>query len=143
MARGSFVKVDAPALERATAAKATSASGTESRGPLAAMVLLSDLDSLIHEAQDDRARARLRKLGFALDGLPRLLTARQRLAETADRRWVQVYERVRQRYGRGLAAVRERVCSGCFVTLPTTARPRLGSQALQICESCGRLLYWT
>ena len=130
------MKVDAPALEREKAS-------TEARGPLAAMVLLSDLDSLIREAQDDQARARLRKLGFALDGLPRLLTARQRLAESTDRRWVQIYERVRQRYGRGLAAVRERVCSGCFVTLPTTARPRSDSRALQICESCGRLLYWT
>jgi predicted nucleic acid-binding Zn-ribbon protein len=136
------VKVDAPALERVTPAKAAPAA-SEPGGSLGAMVLLSDLDSLIREAQDESARARLRKLGFALDGLPRLLVARQRLAETTDRRWVQVYERVRQRYGRGLAAVRERVCSGCFVTLPTTARPRSDSQALQICESCGRLLYWT
>lgn len=137
------MKVDAPSLERATPAKAASAGGSESRGPVGAMVLLSDLDSLIREAQDENARARLRKLGFALDGLPRLLAARQRLIETTDPRWVQVYERVRQRYGRGLAAVRERVCSGCFVTLPMTARPRSDSQVLQICESCGRLLYWT
>ena len=115
----------------------------ETRGPLAAVVLLSDLDSLIREAQDDRARARLRKLGFGLDGLPKVLAARQRLAESMDRRWVFTYERVRQRYGRGVAAVRERVCSGCFVTLPTTARPRGESHALQICEGCGRLLYWT
>ena len=136
------MKVDAPAIERETSAKAASG-GSEPRGSLGAMVLLSDLDSLIREAQDESARARLRKLGFALDGLPRLLTARQRLAETTERRWVQVYERVRQRYGRGLAAVRERVCSGCFVTLPTTARPRSDAKALQICESCGRLLYWT
>ena len=137
------MKVDAPSLERATPVQAASAGGSEPGGSLGAMVLLSDLDSLIREAQDADARARLRKLGFALDGLPRLLIARQRLAETTDQRWVQVYERVRQRYGRGLAAVRERVCSGCFVTLPTIARPRSDSKALQICESCGRLLYWT
>ena len=136
------MKIDVPAVGRETPAKGADG-GAETRGSLAAMVLLSDLDSLIREAQDEVVRARLRKLGFALDGLPRLLTARQRLVESTDRRWVQTYERVRQRYGRGLAAVRERVCSGCFVTLPTTARPRGDSKVPQICESCGRLLFWT
>jgi predicted nucleic acid-binding Zn-ribbon protein len=126
------VKVEGAVLER----------GVETRGPLASIVLLSDLDLLIREAQDPRARARLRKFGFEIDGLPRLLAVRARLAETTDPRWVHVYERVRQRYGRGVAAVRERVCSGCFVTLPTIARPR-EADSLQICESCGRLLYWT
>lgn len=131
------MKVDSPAPARVGEPR------LEARGTLAAMVLLSDLDGLIREAQDDRARARLRKLGFDLTGLPKLQAARARLADSADRRWVMAYERVRQRYGRGVAAVRERVCSGCFVTLPTTARPRGENSALQICEGCGRLLYWT
>lgn len=115
----------------------------EPRGTLATVVLLGDLDGLIREAQTETVRARLRKLGFSVEGLPKLVATRNRLAEAADRRWLLAYERVRQRYGRGVAAVRERVCSGCFVTLPTTARPRGESDALQICESCGRLLYWT
>ena len=127
------MKLDTPALDRRV----------ETRSPLAAVVLLSDLDALSREAQDEKARARLRKLGFSLDGLPRLLTARNRLAEATDRRWIYAYERVWQRYGRGVAAVRERVCSGCFMTLPTIARPRVDSSALQLCESCGRILYWT
>jgi predicted nucleic acid-binding Zn-ribbon protein len=142
------MKVDSPILERGAVARGAQARaseprGLEARGMLAAMVLLSDLDLLIREAQDERARARLRKLGFALEGLPRLVALRGRMAETTDPRWMHAYERVRQRYGRGVAAVRDRVCSGCFVTLPTTARPRAESNALQICESCGRLLYWT
>ena len=137
MARGGVVKLDAPAAPK------TPESRLEGRSTLANMVLLSDLDALIREAQDERARARLRKLGFALEGLPKLLAIRQRLADSTDRRWVLAYERVRQRYGRGLAAVRERVCSGCFLTLPITARPRGENKALQICEGCARLLYWT
>src|SRR5436190_10047829 len=83
MAGGGLVKVDASSLERATPAPAASPGGSEPRGAMGAMVLLSDLDSLIREAQDEDARVRLRKLGFALDGLPRLLIARQRLAETS------------------------------------------------------------
>jgi predicted nucleic acid-binding Zn-ribbon protein len=111
---------------------------------LQSIVLLADLDAMIREAQSPESRARLRKLGFDLEGLPRVMAARARLADTIDRRWTFSYERTRQRYGRAVAAVRERVCSGCFVTLPTTARPRAGdAPAPQHCESCGRILYWT
>jgi predicted nucleic acid-binding Zn-ribbon protein len=107
------------------------------------VVLLADTDALIREAQSAESRTRLKKLGFRLDGLPRVETARARLVESIDRRWMLAYERARHRYGRAVAAVRDRVCSGCFVTLPTTARPRDGDAgSLQVCESCGRILYW-
>src|SRR5262249_42752011 len=99
---------------------------------------------MIREAQNPESRARLRKMGFDLEGLPRLVAARAGLADGIDRRWPLPYERTHQRYGRAVAAVRDRVCSGCFVTLPTTARPRPGDASTpQQCESCGRILYWT
>ena len=107
------------------------------------VVLLADLDAMIREAQNPESRARLRKLGLDVEGLPRIASARARLAEGVDRRWRLSYERTRQRYGRAVAAVRDRVCSGCFVTLPTTARPRTAdASAPQHCESCGRILFW-
>jgi predicted nucleic acid-binding Zn-ribbon protein len=107
------------------------------------LVLLGDLDLLIGEARDETSRARLRKLGLELTGLDRLVAARQRLAEAIERRWVVMYERARLRYGRGVAAVRERVCQGCFVTLPTSAACRPGAdQTPGLCESCGRVLFW-
>jgi predicted nucleic acid-binding Zn-ribbon protein len=85
----------------------------------------------------------LRKLAFDLEGIARVEAARTRIVDGIDRRWTMPYERTRQRYGRAVAAVRERVCSGCFVTLPTTARPRTGDASTpQMCESCGRILYW-
>ena len=109
---------------------------------LARLVRLGDLDLLLHEVQDAESRARLRKLGFALSGLARLETARARLVGAIERRWMVAYERARQRYGRGVAAVRERVCLGCFVTLPTSATPRPGpDETPNLCASCGRILY--
>lgn len=115
----------------------------ESLSPMATVVLLSDLDALIREVGDAISAMRLRKLGFELDGMPRLVAARERLTEGMERRWMVAYERARHRYGRGVVAVRDRVCSGCFVTLPTVARPRAAEAALHVCESCGRILYWT
>ena len=110
---------------------------------LESIVHLSDLDGMIREAHGAESRARLKKLGFDLEGLARVTATRARMANAIDRRWTNVYERARQRYGRGVAAVRDRVCSGCFVTLPTTARPRNGEAGVpHVCESCGRILYW-
>jgi len=122
---------------------------------LGRLVHLGDLDLLLREVRDPESRARLRKLGFDLSGLAALEAARERLARAIERRWMVLYERARQRYGRGVAAVRERVCLGCFVTLPTSAAPQRpvidagpggsppgAGDAPGLCASCGRILYW-
>ena len=108
------------------------------------IVHLNDLDLLLRETTDPPSRARLKKLGFGLEGIAKLQAARSRAAADAERRWMGVYERARRRYGRAVAAVRDRVCLGCYVTLPTTARPRsVDGEPLSTCESCGRILYWS
>jgi len=113
------------------------------------LVLLGDVDLLVREAEDPESRQRLRRMGFEVEGLPRVVAARDRLARAIDRRWIVTYERARQRYGRGIAAVRERVCQGCYVTLPTSVSRQVvgtGPNARPgppgLCASCGRILYW-
>ena len=107
---------------------------------LETLVRLHDLDLLRRMLDDRAAAARLADLGVPAapaDGFER---ARARLASVLDRRWLTIYERALARYGRGLAAVRERVCQGCFITLPTSALP--GPDSPMMCESCGRVLCW-
>jgi predicted nucleic acid-binding Zn-ribbon protein len=107
------------------------------------MVRIGDIDLLLRELAEPAGRARLAKLGLGVEGVRHVAAARARIAAEVERRWLMPYERARQRYGRGLAAVRERVCQGCFVTLPTSAAPRPdGGDAPGLCQSCGRLLYW-
>jgi hypothetical protein len=104
------------------------------------LVRLHDLDLLRQQLAAPGSAARLASLGFAPpDPLP-LERLRTRLAGGLDRRWLQVYERALGRYGRGLAAVRGRVCQGCRITLPTAALP--APDAPLMCESCGRILCW-
>lgn len=122
-------------------APATLPDATDS--PMSAVVLLGDLDALIREVGNPACRARLRKLGFELEDSARLVAARGRVIEVMERRWMLAYERAFHRYGRAVVPVRDRVCSGCFVTLPTVARPRAAAQTLHVCQSCGRILYWT
>lgn len=113
------------------------------RGPAReAAAALHDLDLLSRELADRASVARLRKLGFELGGIERIARERGRLALQLERRWILAYDRAHQRYGRAVAAVRDRVCSGCFITLPSIARPRTGDEGLMICQSCARLLYW-
>ena len=109
---------------------------------VAAMLELHDLDQVLELAHDPAARARLARLGFGFEGVPALERERSRLFGALDRRWASLYERSLARYGRGVTLVRERVCQGCFVTLPTSAAPAPGESGLHLCESCGRLLYW-
>ena len=67
--------------------------------------------------------AGLRRIGYAIGGAPALERERDKLAGVIDRRWLTWYERSLGATGRGLTMVRERVCQGCFVTLPTSAAP--------------------
>jgi len=104
------------------------------------VLALQDLDLLLEEMSSRVSVGRLMRLGFApADGT--LAHERAVVVERLDRRWAQHYERAHQRYGRAVVRVRERVCLGCFVTLPTSAAPGSG-EWLTVCESCGRILYW-
>ncbi len=95
---------------------------------------MSALDQLVRLHDLDLLR---QQAGDAAAGLER---ARTRLVGPLEPRWLHIYERARGRYGRGVAAVRGRVCQGCHITLPTSALP--APDAPKMCESCGRILCW-
>jgi predicted nucleic acid-binding Zn-ribbon protein len=102
---------------------------------------LQEMDLAHAELGDPKNVVRLRRIGFPEPEMALLERARDRLLATMDRRWVNHYQRARDRYGRGVAVVRDRVCQGCHITLPTCAAPS-GDDPLTLCESCGRILYW-
>lgn len=104
------------------------------------LVQIHDLDLLLEQLRDPSACERLATLGFGAASPDAVERVRSRLAGTLDRRWVALYERALRRYGRGMIGVRDRVCQGCHLTLPTSAQPIPGLPT--ICEGCGRLLYW-
>ncbi len=52
------------------------------------------------------------------------------------------YDRLRVRGKRGLAAVRNQVCTGCHMRVPIgQITVLMRSEDVQLCESCGRYLY--
>ena len=106
-----------------------------------ALLQLQDLDLLLGEVAEPAGRARLARLGLASGDAAPMQKQRDKLFGGLDRRWQRFYERAQSRYGRGVVQVRDRVCQGCRVTLPTSAQPGPG-EFLTLCESCGRILYW-
>ena len=105
------------------------------------VLLLQDLDLMLAELSDAKSLQRLRKLGFGAPERTTLVRARAKVLGQVEGRWLKLYERAASRFGRAVAIVRDRVCLGCFITLPTSASPAAG-EVLTLCESCGRILYW-
>ena len=109
-------------------------------GTLEGLAALHDHDLVLEEAHDAGTAQRLKALGLVVGPTAGLDRARAALAQGLERRWLVAYDRARGRYGRGMAVVRERVCVGCFMKMPTSAVPA-GDLPVQ-CESCARVLYW-
>ena len=105
------------------------------------LLQLHDADLLLASLAQDDSRNRLKRMGLECEESASLERMRARLLKQIDPRWLTPYERALDRYGRGIVAVRDRVCQGCYITLPTSKVPS-SSDTLTLCESCGRILYW-
>ncbi|GIW71599.1 MAG: hypothetical protein KatS3mg102_1141 [Planctomycetota bacterium] len=73
----------------------------------------------------------------------RLLGERAAALQRLSPQTAQLYERLRERgLARGLAAVQQRKCQGCYVELPTNLQAMvLAGRELVRCPQCGRFLY--
>lgn len=75
--------------------------------------------------------------------LARLTAERQARAAALDPQALRTYEHLRRtKGGLAVAAIRQRACQGCRVTLPANVelRARAGRE-LVTCQNCGRILY--
>ena len=103
------------------------------------LAALQDVDVMIRERKSEE------ELGFSVEGLESLESARKKLAEQIDNRTLRLYERLSKRYDRAVVPVIEHRCLGCSMTVPTSKRKLLGSgagSAMVTCESCGRILFF-
>jgi len=110
---------------------------------LQSLVILQDLDEMIAEAENTELLQQQEKMGFKIKGLEQLKEAREELIQKIPHDIFSHYNKIRDRYGRAIAPVRENICLGCFITIPTyLSTKQIGNQVLRNCENCGRFLYW-
>jgi predicted nucleic acid-binding Zn-ribbon protein len=108
-------------------------------GALAALVLLQDLDRMIHDAADPLHSEEVSRMGFRVEGLPELRAAREEVAAGLDRSALRLYDAVAKRYaGTTVVPVRNRTCLGCSAVQPRSFVPDRGKPST--CQSCGRIL---
>ncbi|MCG8604971.1 hypothetical protein MJD09_08245 [bacterium] len=101
------------------------------------LVALQDLDMMIREVDD------VKSLGFDITGREKLHEAREELVKKISKPILHRYETLRQRYKRAVVPVKDDVCLGCFMRIPTSLFTRGRSdQDVNLCEGCGRVLYW-
>ena len=110
---------------------------------LQTLVILQDLDDMIGEAENAELLKEQEQMGFEMKGLQKLKEARQELLDKLPVDIHGQYRKIRKRYGRAIAPVRENICLGCFITIPTAlSNKNIGNLDLRNCENCGRFLYW-
>ncbi|MCK5739640.1 hypothetical protein KAH55_10675 [bacterium] len=101
------------------------------------LVTLQDLDMMLTELDD------VEKLGFDTTGRKDLEKARDELVAKMSRPLLYTYEKLRKRYKRAIVPVKDHVCLGCFLRVPTSLSVRGREDAgVYTCEGCGRILYW-
>jgi predicted nucleic acid-binding Zn-ribbon protein len=107
------------------------------------LVALQDLDSMLREAKDKDEASKLKDMGFEVEGVEKLESAREELSQRIPQNLLNLYKRVSRRHERAVVPVTSSMCLGCFVTLPTsfTSSARMKNQ-IRTCESCGRILYF-
>jgi predicted nucleic acid-binding Zn-ribbon protein len=106
------------------------------------LVSLQDLDTLIRETSDPARVRELEAMGFAVGGVEKLRASREKLTRQIEKRWLLVYDRVSNKYGRAVVPVEDRTCLGCLMNLPAQVFSEVAAEkGIQLCENCGRILY--
>lgn len=101
------------------------------------LVALQDLDIMIKDIDD------VKSLGFEVAGKEKLQEARDEIVKKISKPLLSNYEKLKTRYKRSIVPVKDDVCLGCFMRIPTSLFTRGRSdQEVILCEGCGRVLYW-
>ena len=101
------------------------------------LVILQDLDVMITDIDQ------VRQIGFKVAGKEKLEEARSELVQKLSKSLLYNYENLRKRFKRAIVPVKDDICLGCFMRIPTSLITRGRSdQDVINCEGCGRVLYW-
>ncbi|WP_172301873.1 C4-type zinc ribbon domain-containing protein [Pseudenhygromyxa sp. WMMC2535] len=93
----------------------------------------------------DAERTRLDEIDAKLQrSAKKARKSRKHLLDSVEKGLLRRYERIRRRGGVGFVPVNERRCSACKMAVAhqTYVSLRAG-EIIPVCESCGRLLYWS
>lgn len=105
------------------------------------LIALHDIEQLLVEIESEEYL----DLGFKVKEKRKseLNTAKNDIVEKLPPNVYRRYQRLKEKFGRGIAPVVGGICMNCFVQLPTAAVG--GTQknlTLENCSNCGIYIYW-
>ncbi len=82
--------------------------------------------------------------GSFLASVEKLKTLREETVKKIPPAILRKYEKLRSKYGRGVAPVINGICTNCFMEFPSAlvSRPEK-NKAIESCPNCGIYVYWT
>lgn len=78
------------------------------------LVALQDIDNMVTDSSEEK------ELGFQTGGLGDLQAIREEVAAKIGAPMLRTYERLHLRYRRAVVPVKDEICLGCFIKLPTS-----------------------
>jgi len=95
---------------------------------------------MIRDAEDAKHSAKMQEMGFPIEGIAALRTARGEITQHIKPQLLTRYQRVSSSYERTVVPVVGELCTGCLTKVPTSFRYE--KNAVMTCENCGRILYF-
>jgi predicted nucleic acid-binding Zn-ribbon protein len=107
------------------------------------LIMLTDVCFMLDDLKSGKMTDEEKELGFKLGQEEKLQEAEKDLRSQIEGRWLGHFDRIRTKYSHPVVPVRNNVCHGCFLTLPTSmpSKERI-NQEVMLCNNCARFLYW-
>lgn len=107
---------------------------------LETLIMLQDLDLMIKEMSDKATATQMSEIGFDVDAVDNLVSAREELEKKVASEYLAIYRRLMDRGLRAVVPVRDNTCLACFMKQPTKYP---GSDTeVRRCNHCNRFLYY-
>ena len=101
----------------------------------------NELDDIIDENSDieDRHKLEIKKIEMEIESSQEKIT---QMEKSIDPKLINEYNRIRESRGTGIAELKDSICMGCNIKIPTFFMEKIkNTKGIFHCESCGRILY--
>ncbi len=106
------------------------------------LIALNDIDAMLKDAESEEYK----RLGFQTKEqcIENLKKMRDEIAASIPKSILRRYEKLKKKYGRGIAPVVNNICTNCFMQMPTEVASKTDkNEKVETCENCGIIIYWT
>lgn len=101
----------------------------------------NELDDIIDENSDmeDRHKLEIKKIEVEIESSQEKII---QMEKKIDPKLINEYNRIRESRGTGIAELKDSICMGCNIKIPTFFMEKIkNTKGIFHCESCGRILY--